>query len=283
MPFHLRFGAMGLQHCRFAISPLWETQEAVRTLDRPHRHGYHLPWLRRIRHAAAGLDLSPLRVAGVGAEPIQPETLRSFARRYAPCGFHDSAFAPSYGMAESTLAIAIARGLRIDRVSAAALAGRGVAEPVPELSDEPAVELTSCGGPLAGHHLEIVEPASGAARGERQVGEIWVRGDQVSGEYSSRRATVDEGWFPTNDAGYFDTEGFLFIEGRIDDVIVLHRLTREEIEKIVAIQLQSLAKTVADRGIELNWSPAALRFLAGRGYDPTFGARPLKRLIQKAA
>jgi ATP-dependent Clp protease ATP-binding subunit ClpB len=68
---------------------------------------------------------------------------------------------------------------------------------------------------------------------------------------------------------------------RIDDIIVFHRLTREEIEQIVEVQLQILARTVADRGIRLSWSPAAKRFLAGRGYDPTFGARPLKRLIQK--
>jgi ATP-dependent Clp protease ATP-binding subunit ClpB len=68
---------------------------------------------------------------------------------------------------------------------------------------------------------------------------------------------------------------------RIDDVIVFHRLTREEIEKIVEIQLRSLAKTVQDRGIDLTWTPAARKFLAGRGYDPTFGARPLKRMIQK--
>ena len=68
---------------------------------------------------------------------------------------------------------------------------------------------------------------------------------------------------------------------RIDDVIVFHRLTREEIEQIVEIQLQILSRTVADRGIRLTWTPEARRFLAGRGYDPTFGARPLKRLIQK--
>ncbi|HTR02260.1 MAG TPA: AAA family ATPase, partial [Thermoanaerobaculia bacterium] len=68
---------------------------------------------------------------------------------------------------------------------------------------------------------------------------------------------------------------------RIDDVIVFHRLTREEIEKIVAIQLEGLARTVLARGILLTWTPKALRQLAGRGYDPTFGARPLKRLIQK--
>ncbi|WP_455354179.1 DUF5937 family protein [Streptomyces sp. SYSU K217416] len=60
MPFHLHFGESDLLRCRFAVSPLWETQEAVRTLARPERHGYHLPWLRRIRTAAARLDLTPL-------------------------------------------------------------------------------------------------------------------------------------------------------------------------------------------------------------------------------
>ena len=68
---------------------------------------------------------------------------------------------------------------------------------------------------------------------------------------------------------------------RIDDVIVFHRLSREEIEKIVEIQLQALARSVADRGIRLTWTDKAKRILAGRGYDPTYGARPLKRLIQK--
>ena len=68
---------------------------------------------------------------------------------------------------------------------------------------------------------------------------------------------------------------------RIDDVIVFHRLSREEIERIVEIQLRSLARAVAERGIELSWTDEAKRLLAAKGYDPTFGARPLKRLVQK--
>ncbi|MFJ9678937.1 DUF5937 family protein [Streptomyces sp. NPDC101194] len=60
MPFHLHFDESDLLRCRFALSPLWETQAAVRTLGRPGGHGYHLPWLRRIGEAAAGLDLAPL-------------------------------------------------------------------------------------------------------------------------------------------------------------------------------------------------------------------------------
>src|SRR5262249_22352305 len=68
---------------------------------------------------------------------------------------------------------------------------------------------------------------------------------------------------------------------RIDDVIVFHRLTREEIEEIVEIQLRGLARTVEERGLHLTWTAKAKQTLAARGYDPAFGARPLKRLIQK--
>ncbi|MFJ2748720.1 DUF5937 family protein [Streptomyces sp. NPDC087297] len=60
MGLHHYFGHEDLLRCRFALSPAWETQEAVRTLNRPDRQGYHLPWLRRIRAAADGLDLRPL-------------------------------------------------------------------------------------------------------------------------------------------------------------------------------------------------------------------------------
>ncbi|MFI6700779.1 DUF5937 family protein [Streptomyces sp. NPDC050509] len=60
MPFQLHFDEGDLLRCRFAVSPLWETQEAVRTLARPERHAYHLPWLRRIRSAA--IDLAPLHL-----------------------------------------------------------------------------------------------------------------------------------------------------------------------------------------------------------------------------
>jgi acyl-CoA synthetase (AMP-forming)/AMP-acid ligase II len=52
------------------------------------------------------------------------------------------------------------------------------------------------------------------------VGEIWVRGDQVSGEYEGRPSTLADGWFDTKDAGHLDADGFLYVHGRLDDVIV---------------------------------------------------------------
>ncbi|WP_189826795.1 ArsR/SmtB family transcription factor [Streptomyces finlayi] len=60
MAYHFDFAHTDLTRCRFALSPLWETQEAVRTLHRPARHGRHLPWLRRIRADVEQLDLRPL-------------------------------------------------------------------------------------------------------------------------------------------------------------------------------------------------------------------------------
>ncbi|MFI5802139.1 DUF5937 family protein [Streptomyces sp. NPDC051561] len=60
MAYHLDFRTSDLTRCRFALSPLWETQEAVRMLSRPDRHGQHLPWLRRTHAAAQALDLRPL-------------------------------------------------------------------------------------------------------------------------------------------------------------------------------------------------------------------------------
>ncbi|HPA51240.1 MAG TPA: ATP-dependent chaperone ClpB [Thermoanaerobaculia bacterium] len=68
---------------------------------------------------------------------------------------------------------------------------------------------------------------------------------------------------------------------RIDDVIVFRRLTLEEIGKIVDLQLARVAALVAPRGVRLEWTDAARRLLAERAFDPLYGARPLKRNIQK--
>jgi ATP-dependent Clp protease ATP-binding subunit ClpB len=68
---------------------------------------------------------------------------------------------------------------------------------------------------------------------------------------------------------------------RIDEVVIFHPLDRDDLRKIVDIQVAQLTKRLADRGIELTMTEAAENYLALRGYDPVFGARPLKRTIQK--
>ncbi len=68
---------------------------------------------------------------------------------------------------------------------------------------------------------------------------------------------------------------------RIDDVIIFHALDLAHIKRIIEIQLKGLAKLIADRGLNIEISDAAKDYLAREGYDPAFGARPLKRALQK--
>jgi ATP-dependent Clp protease ATP-binding subunit ClpB len=68
---------------------------------------------------------------------------------------------------------------------------------------------------------------------------------------------------------------------RVDEIIMFQPLLRKEIRGIVGIQLNKLVKLVKESGIDLRFSEYALEFLADQGFDPQFGARPLKRLIQK--
>jgi ATP-dependent Clp protease ATP-binding subunit ClpB len=67
---------------------------------------------------------------------------------------------------------------------------------------------------------------------------------------------------------------------RIDETVIFNRLGKNEIGRIVDIQLVHLENRLAERKITLKLSPAAKTYLADRGYDPLFGARPLKRTIQ---
>ena len=79
--------------------------------------------------------------------------------------------------------------------------------------------LGSVGKPLPSVEIEIRDE-DGNCLPAREPGEIYVRGPQVSGEYEGRSVLDKEGWFPTRDAGYVDDQGYLFLSGRADDVIV---------------------------------------------------------------
>lgn len=67
---------------------------------------------------------------------------------------------------------------------------------------------------------------------------------------------------------------------RVDDIITFKQLTREEIAQVVELQMNRVKDMLQPQGFELSWTPAAIEFLAERGYDPNFGARPVKRAIQ---
>ncbi len=136
--------------------------------------------------------------------------------------FPETDFTNAYGLTE-TISTVTLLGPEDHRVAAAA--------------DDPAMRrrLVSVGRALPAVEIEIRDPEGrGLAVGER--GEIHVRGEQVSGEYLGRGTLLDdEGWFPTRDGGFLDEEGYLFLEGRVDDVIVRggENMSPGEIEEVL--------------------------------------------------
>ncbi|MEZ4331164.1 MAG: class I adenylate-forming enzyme family protein [Myxococcota bacterium] len=96
--------------------------------------------------------------------------------------------------------------------------------------------LVSVGQPLPTIELEVRDGESGRALSAGEHGLIFVRGEQVSGEYRGKGSQLDaEGWFNTRDGGYLDEGGFLFLEGRMDDVIVrgAENMSPGEIEDVL--------------------------------------------------
>jgi fatty-acyl-CoA synthase len=187
--------------------------------------------LKRIREKdLEGIDLSSWRVAGCGAEPIRPETLESFASTFAKVGFNDRAFLPSYGMAESTLAIAfsaIGQGVKTTSVDGPRLWAEGVAAEVPS-EDERAVRLVSCGKEFPGHAIRIFaqdDATSEAPLPENHVGEIRISGPSVmSGYWEDAERTRESFAGPflrTGDLGFLH-DGELYICGRSKEVVIVN-------------------------------------------------------------
>ncbi|MFW0785631.1 fatty acid--CoA ligase family protein [Gordonia sp. CPCC 206044] len=118
----------------------------------------------------------------------------------------DTDFVNAYGLTETASSIAVL-GPEDHRVAIG--------------SDEPAVRgrLGSVGRPLPGIEVAIRDEHGGSVPTGVE-GLVFVRGDQISGEYGSRSVLDDEGWFPTRDLGRLDADGYLYIEGRADDTII---------------------------------------------------------------
>ena len=146
-------------------------------------------------------DISSLRALAYGGGKMPLEVITKALERFPETGFTNA-----YGLTETSSTIALL-GPEDHR---AALA-----------SDDPKVRarLTSLGQPIPTVEIEIRDE-DGHALPPGEPGEIFVRGDQVSGEYKEKSALIEGGWFPTRDAGYIDDDGYLFLSGRADDVIV---------------------------------------------------------------
>jgi fatty-acyl-CoA synthase len=179
--------------------------------------------LRRVKPSQVdALDLSSWRIAGCGAEPIRPDTLRAFAGHFARAGFRASSFVASYGLAEHSLAVAFGRdGIFEDAVDAQQLVHDSIAVPSSNGSAQTA-RLVGCGRALPGHEIKIVDD-EGRTVSERHLGSILARGPSVmQGYFDNPEATADalrDGWLHTGDLGYL-ADGQLFVCGRTKDLII---------------------------------------------------------------
>jgi fatty-acyl-CoA synthase len=172
-----------------------------RILDAMVRHGLSLPSLRHLSY-------------GGGRMPV-PTVER--ALQLLP----DVDFVNAYGLTETSSTVAVL-GPEEHR------AGLDPTQPGARR------RLASVGRPLPSLEVEIRSP-DGAVLAWGEPGEIHVRGDQVSGEYVGRHGLDHDGWFATRDGGFLDEEGYLYVEGRLDDVIVRggENVSPGEIEEVL--------------------------------------------------
>jgi acyl-CoA synthetase (AMP-forming)/AMP-acid ligase II len=179
------------------------------------------------------LDLSPLRSAGNGAEPINPNILESFYRTFAPCGFRWEAFCPAYGLAEATLMVSCcspSASPRIGSFQAESLAENRVVELASDA--EAARKVTSCGRIVGKMKVVTVDPNTLTRCAPDTVGEIWVsdqsvaRGywrldDETEQTFRAVLADSDEGpYLRTGDLGFI-RGGELYITSRIKDLVII--------------------------------------------------------------
>ncbi len=190
--------------------------------------GYDLA-ARRVNAAADDLDLSQWRIAGIGGDMVRPDVLNLFSRNLAETGFDSRAFLPSYGMAESTLAITFAdleEPFRVDVVDRAQykLSRRAVpANDVKKLDPEKVRSFVVCGRPLPGHDVQICDGA-GNLLGDREIGHVRVKGPSLMAGYFENPAATDDvmldcGFMDTGDMGYW-LDGQIVITGRAKDLIL---------------------------------------------------------------
>ncbi|MCU1462891.1 MAG: putative O-succinylbenzoate--CoA ligase (OSB-CoA synthetase) (O-succinylbenzoyl-CoA synthetase) [Acidimicrobiales bacterium] len=220
--------------------------------DQAITHAMVVPtMLTRILDAVdAGGDLPALRHLSYGGGRMPVAVIERALTRLPGVGFVNA-----YGLTETSSTIAV---LTPDDHAAAFGSGDPAAR----------ARLGSVGRPLPVLEVEIRDE-SGGALGAGEHGEIWVRGEQVAGEYLGRGTVLtDDGWFPTNDGGWLDADGFLFVDGRLDDVIVRggENLSPGEIEDVLLDHdAVAEAAVVGVRDDEWGEVPAAAVVLAPDG------------------
>ncbi|MCA1673554.1 MAG: AMP-binding protein, partial [Actinobacteria bacterium] len=162
---------------------------------------------RRLAAADGDFDLSSLRVALNGAEPIDPDAVRAFTAAGARFGLREDCVVCAYGMAETTLGTSFAphgRGMQVDTVDAEALEAQRRAVPV-GAGERKIRGFPRLGPPLPGLQVQVVGEGD-QPLAEREVGRIRLRGESVTREYLTIAGAVPtrdpDGWLDTGDEGY---------------------------------------------------------------------------------
>jgi acyl-CoA synthetase (AMP-forming)/AMP-acid ligase II len=176
--------------------------------------------LARIVDSLAGQDdagVSSLRTLSYGGSRIAPSIVARALEL-----FPSTDFVNAYGLTETSSTIALL-GPEDHRLA------------IESDAVEVRARLGSAGRLIPGIEAEVRGP-DGSSLPVGEAGELWLRGEQVSGEYLSTQSPLDaEGWFPTRDRAFFDKEGYLFIEGRSDDTIIRggENIAPAEIEEVL--------------------------------------------------
>ena len=181
---------------------------------------------KRLRNQAepGQFDLSTLRFALSGAEPVDPSDVDDLIDAGKPFGLRASAVLPAYGMAETTLAVSFSEcnaGLVVDEVDADLLAALRRAVPASRGNTR---RLASLGPLLEGLEIRIVDE-DGNVLPTRGVGVIELRGEPVTPGYITMggfiEAQDEQGWYDTGDLGYQMDNGHVVVCGRVKDVIIM--------------------------------------------------------------
>ncbi|MGF1542980.1 MAG: fatty acyl-AMP ligase [Parvularculaceae bacterium] len=251
--------------------------------------GYELAARRSARAEDGAIDLSAVRIAGIGGDMVRPEALAAFADAFAPFGFDAGAFLPSYGMAESTLAISFTKigdPLKVDEVDLRHLNRSGVAQPASAVtSDEHRRGFVVCGEALPEHEMEVRGPG-GAALADREVGRNFIKGpSRTPGYYNdpaATRAMYDGDWLDTGDMGY-TLDGAIVVTGRAKDLIILtgRNIWPQDIEWAVealpGVRQGGVAAFSVDDGV----SERIVAVVERRGGMTADALRDLKRDVAK--
>jgi fatty-acyl-CoA synthase len=204
-----------------------------------------------------GLDLSSMRIALNGAEPVDPAAVEAFVAEASRHGFRPGAVFPAFGMAELGIGGSFPppmRGLVFDTVDAETLEHQHLAKPVD--ADLPSARrLALLGKPVPGLEMRIADTSTGEVLPERHVGELEIAGTSVTpGYYRSPDATAElfrDGWLRTGDLAYL-VEGELVICGRIKDVIIVggRNIYPQDIERAIGTLDGIRAGNVIAFGVE---------------------------------